>query len=176
MALYAEDLLKVRADAILISANNDLILGGGISGAVARLGGPSIQQECNRIGTIPLGRVAVTAAGELPFRHIFHAAVRPLGLWADEGSLRSAVREALREAQARGVRVLAMAALGTGGGGLSADRASAALADELAAAALAGAGPQEVHVVISDLKLLPIYRETFRRRLPADGVLDSSAS
>ena len=47
------DLTETDTDAIVNAANNDLILGGGVAGAIRRKGGDAIQRECNEIGTIP---------------------------------------------------------------------------------------------------------------------------
>jgi O-acetyl-ADP-ribose deacetylase (regulator of RNase III) len=168
VVLKSGDILAEPADGLVISANNDLILGGGISGVVARTGGPAIQEECNAIGTIPLGHVAVTRAGNLPFRHIFHLAIRPLGLWADEKSLRSALERLAREARQREVRTLAMPMLGTGNGGMSVDKSSMAIAEGLAAWLREGMAPEEVRVHVREEKHRPIVREALRGRLPPD--------
>src|SRR6266567_2685610 len=49
------DLTEMDTDAIVNAANNDLILGGGVAGAIRRKGGEEIQRECEAIGSIPLG-------------------------------------------------------------------------------------------------------------------------
>src|SRR6202158_5587645 len=69
-----DDLTEVDADAIVNAANNDLILGGGVAGAIRLKGGPAIQEECNRIGAIALGEAAITSGGRLKARHVIHAA------------------------------------------------------------------------------------------------------
>jgi O-acetyl-ADP-ribose deacetylase (regulator of RNase III) len=57
------DITEMDVDAIVNAANNDLILGAGVAGAILRKGGPSIQEECNEIGSIPLGYAAITRGG-----------------------------------------------------------------------------------------------------------------
>ena len=116
------DITQMEVEAIVNSANNDLILGSGVSGAIHRLGGPEIQEECHRIGTLPLGSVATTTAGKLNARYIIHAAVNPLGLWADAKSIRTAFRGVLRELAAKGIKTVAIPAIGTGSGAFSIDR------------------------------------------------------
>ena len=49
------DITEADVEAVVNAANNDLELGGGVAGAIRRKGGPSIQAECHRIGSIPLG-------------------------------------------------------------------------------------------------------------------------
>ena len=69
------DITTFEGDAIVNAANTDLRLAVGVAGAVRQAGGPSIQTECDRHGSIPLGDVAVTGAGKLQVRYVIHAAV-----------------------------------------------------------------------------------------------------
>jgi O-acetyl-ADP-ribose deacetylase (regulator of RNase III) len=62
------DITDISVDAIVNAANNDLLLGAGVAGAIARRGGESIQRECNEIGSIPVGFAAITGAGNLKAR------------------------------------------------------------------------------------------------------------
>ena len=52
------DLTEMETDAIVNAANNDLILGAGVAGAIRRKGGDEIQKECSAIGSIPYSPVA----------------------------------------------------------------------------------------------------------------------
>src|SRR5258708_27971900 len=73
------DLTEMDVDAIVNAANNDLILGAGVAGAIARKGGESIQRECDDIGSIPVGYAAITGGGKLKARHVIHAPSMSLG-------------------------------------------------------------------------------------------------
>ena len=73
------DLTDMDVDAIVNAANNDLILGAGVAGAIYRKGGEDIQRECNEIGSIPVGYAAITGGGNLKARHVIHAASMGLG-------------------------------------------------------------------------------------------------
>src|ERR671925_40333 len=73
------DLTEMATDAIVNAANNDLILGGGVAGAIRRKGGEEIQRECNEIGSIPVGYAAITTGGKLKARFVIHAASMRLG-------------------------------------------------------------------------------------------------
>ena len=59
------DITEMDVDAIVNAANNDLMLGAGVAGAIRRKGGESIQQECNGIGSIPVGYSAITGGRKL---------------------------------------------------------------------------------------------------------------
>jgi O-acetyl-ADP-ribose deacetylase (regulator of RNase III) len=73
------DLTEMDTDAIVNAANNDLVLGAGVAGAIRRKGGDAIQRECDAIGSIPLGFAAITSGGKLKARYVIHAASMGLG-------------------------------------------------------------------------------------------------
>jgi len=108
------DLTEMRVDAIVNAANNDLLLGGGVAGAIRSKGGPSIQEECNAIGSIPVGGAAITGAGNLPVKFVIHAASMSLGGRTTAQALRGATAHSLRIAAERGLRSIAFPAVGTG--------------------------------------------------------------
>jgi O-acetyl-ADP-ribose deacetylase (regulator of RNase III) len=108
------DLTEQDAGAIVNAANNDLQLGGGVAGAIRRKGGPSIQAECDQIGPIALGEVAVTGGGRLKAHFVIHAASMSLGGETREEDLLSCTRHAMERAGERGLRSIAFPAIGTG--------------------------------------------------------------
>src|ERR1700694_4015820 len=94
--IIAGDLVEQDVDAIVNAANNDLVLGGGVAGAIKSRGGPAIQEECDALGPIKVGEAALTNAGELPARHVIHAASMALGGRTTEESLTSAMNHSFR--------------------------------------------------------------------------------
>lgn len=108
------DLTEMDTDAIVNAANNDLILGGGVAGAIRRKGGDQIQKECNEIGSIPVGYAAITSGGKLKARHVIHAASMQLGGRTAAEALRHSTAHALRLADERGLKTIAFPAVGTG--------------------------------------------------------------
>jgi O-acetyl-ADP-ribose deacetylase len=76
LQLLKGDITAIRVDAIVNAANSELAGGGGVDGAIHRVGGPSIMQELDRIrnerGGCAPGDAVVTSAGELPARYVFH--------------------------------------------------------------------------------------------------------
>jgi len=73
LKIIQQDITSLKVDAIVNAANSDLILGAGVAGAIRRKGGPSIQEECNRIGSCPVGNAVITSAGNLQARFVIHA-------------------------------------------------------------------------------------------------------
>jgi len=108
------DLTTQDVDAIVNAANNDLELGGGVAGAIARAGGPAIQAECRTIGPIEVGNAAITGGGTLKARHVIHAASMRLGGRTTAESLRGSTRRSLEIADQRGLHSIAFPAIGTG--------------------------------------------------------------
>ncbi len=111
------DITEQAVDAIVNAANNELILGSGVAGAILRKGGESIQEECLRHGPIKVGEAAITGAGNLPAKYVIHAASMALGGRATAESVRSSVAHALRLAEEHGVHSIAFPAIGMGIGG-----------------------------------------------------------
>src|SRR5882762_1891228 len=117
------DLTETDVDAIVNAANNDLLLGAGVAGAIARKGGESIQQECNEIGSIPVGFAAITGAGNLKAKHVIHAASMGLGGERTTAkSLQTSTAHSLRLASERGFKSIAFPAIGTGVSGFPMDQ------------------------------------------------------
>jgi O-acetyl-ADP-ribose deacetylase len=121
-----QDITAAPVDAIVNAANEDLQLGGGVAGAIRRRGGPSIQEECDRIGHCPTGGAVVTGGGELPARWVIHA-VGPVwrgGGSGEEDALASAVGASLARAEEIGARTVALPAISAGIFGFPLDRAA----------------------------------------------------
>ncbi|HEU4339295.1 MAG TPA: macro domain-containing protein [Planctomycetota bacterium] len=164
--LLQGDITQLEVEAIVNSANNDFILGSGVSGAIHRLGGPEIQEECHKIGTRPLGSVATTTAGKLKAKYIIHAAVNPLGLWADAKSIRAAFRGVLRELRDKGIKSTAIPAIGTGAGAFSIDRCADILLEEVRDFAKTEPALETMIFVLFDEKNYKAFEERFIRKFP----------
>jgi O-acetyl-ADP-ribose deacetylase len=115
LALLRGNIVEVKADAIVNAANSGLRGGGGVDGAIHRAGGPSIMEECRKIGGCPTGGAVVTTAGRLPANYVFHA-VGPIysGNRDDERLLTSAYQSCLNLAEQHQVKSIAFPSLSTG--------------------------------------------------------------
>lgn len=108
------DITELAVDAIVNAANSALRLGAGVAGAIRRRGGPSIQEECDRLGGCAVGDAVVTGGGNLPARQVIHA-VGPRGGDPDADRLLwSAATRSLEIARDRGFATIAFPAISTG--------------------------------------------------------------
>jgi O-acetyl-ADP-ribose deacetylase (regulator of RNase III) len=148
IVIIAGDLVEQDVDAIVNAANSDLILGGGVAGAIRMRGGPSIQAECTAHGPVNVGEAAITGAGDLPARHVIHAASMALGGNTTTVSLQSSMDDALRLAREKGVRTIAIPAVGTGIAGFPMDECARVMAGCLSRAIAQGWEPEEVRFVL----------------------------
>ena len=73
LRLVQGDITERDVDAIVNAANSFLQHGGGVAGAIVRRGGQIIQEKSDRIGHVPVGNAAITAAGRLPAKYVIHA-------------------------------------------------------------------------------------------------------
>ena len=120
------DITTLDVDAIVNAANAALAGGGGVDGAIHRAGGPSIMEECRRIGGCPTGTAVITGAGRLKARHVIHA-VAPIyrgGHAGEAAQLAGAYASSLRLAAENGVQTLAFPSLGTGAYGYPVEEAA----------------------------------------------------
>ncbi len=124
------DISRMEVDAIVNAANTELKLGKGVAAAIRDSGGPAVQEECDRLAPVSLGAAVLTGAGELPARHVIHAASMEPGSQTTEEVLRAVTRRSLELARERGLGSIAFPAIGTGVGGLSVQRCAEIMLDE----------------------------------------------
>lgn len=156
------DLVEQEVEAIVNAANNDLVLGGGVAGAIRRRGGPAIQDECTAHGPVAVGEAAITGAGELSARYVIHAASMSLGGRTTAQSLRSSMDATFRIALERNVKTIAVPAVGTGIAGFPLDECARIMASCLRRAQAAGWQPDEVRFVLYDARALDAFGVPFR--------------
>ncbi|MCX5644434.1 MAG: macro domain-containing protein [Phycisphaerae bacterium] len=114
LELVEGDITELDTDAIVNAANAQLVLGGGVAGAIRRKGGPQIQEECNQIGGTFVGGAVITTGGKLKARHIIHAVGPQLGEGDEDEKLRKATLNSLKVADEHGLKSIAFPAISTG--------------------------------------------------------------
>jgi len=120
--LVAGDITELDADAIVNAANDQLILGGGVAGAIRRKGGPSIQAQCDTIGGCPVGQAAITTGGNLKVKYVIHAVGPRMGEGNEDQKLRNATLNSLKLADQNKLKSIAFPAISTGIFGYPIDR------------------------------------------------------
>jgi len=126
------DVTKLEVDAIVNPANSQLIMGGGVAGAIRRAGGDQIQKEALGKAPIPIGKAVVTTAGKLKAKHVIHAPTmtRP-AMSTNKENVKQATRAALECASQLRIKSLAFPGMGTGVGGLSLEEAAEVMVAEI---------------------------------------------
>jgi O-acetyl-ADP-ribose deacetylase (regulator of RNase III) len=128
--LVKGDITKIKVDAIVNAANNSLMGGGGVDGAIHRAGGMTILEDCRKIvarqGGCKTGEAVITTAGKLPAKYVIHT-VGPVwngGHKSEEKMLANAYRNSLDLAMINNVKSIAFPNISTGIYGYPKDQAA----------------------------------------------------
>lgn len=128
VSIVVGDITRLALDAIVNAANESLLAGGGVDGAIHRAAGPELQAACRTIGGCPTGEARITDGFGLPARFVIHT-VGPVwqgGGSGEDAALASCYRQALELASRHGVRTIAFPAISTGVFGFPAEQAARA--------------------------------------------------
>ena len=130
VSLALGDITRQDTDAIVNSADPALAGGGGVDGAIHRVGGVEIAKECRQIvvkqGMLPRGKAVITTGGKLKARYVIHT-VGPIWTGGKKGEpeiLASAYRESLKVAAANNLTSVSFPSIGTGAYGYPQDKAA----------------------------------------------------
>lgn len=160
------DLAEVRAAAIVrpVSAEWQAV-----TPAMRRLemtAGTTLDEQCRRLGELPVGSAAITPAGDLPVQFMVHAVVRSYDEQVSASSVRRALQNALRRADEWGLDTIAVAPFGTGAGNLDADESARVMIEVLYDHMQTAKYPGSVEIIVdSDYEL-----EVFERQLAAQSL------
>lgn len=119
------DITELEVDAIINAANSYGYMGGGVAGAIKKIGGQEIETEAVSKAPIPIGFAVITASGQLKCKHVIHSPTmeQPASL-IDINNVKEATRAALECADENNLKRIAIPGLGTGVGGVPRNKAA----------------------------------------------------
>ena len=170
LELVQGDITEMDTEAIVNAANSALKLGGGVAGAIARKGGPTIQQECDRIGHCPVGGAVITSGGNLRARWVIHAVGPRMGEGDEDRKLRDATLNSLKLADSRGIASIAFPAISTGIFGFPIDRAAEIFMETIRKfyQHYPESSVKTVQIVLFDERSLDVFNQEFERVFKAE--------
>ncbi|MGB4432399.1 MAG: O-acetyl-ADP-ribose deacetylase [Bacillota bacterium] len=161
------DITKQEVDAIVNAANNTLLGGGGVDGAIHRAAGPELLEECRKIGGCETGKAVITKGYNLPAEYVIHT-VGPVWRGGSHGEaelLASCYKESLKLAVERGIRTIAFPSISTGAYGYPVELAAPIAINTVAefVDSASSSSIEEVRFVCFDEKTYEIYRRELDR-------------
>jgi O-acetyl-ADP-ribose deacetylase (regulator of RNase III) len=163
LELVEGDITDLDVEAIVNAANENLVLGGGVAGTIKRRGGPSVQEECRRIGSTGVGTAVITGAGKMKFKHVIHAVGPKMGEGDEDRKLSAAVRSSLALADRHGLKSVAIPAISTGNFGFPVERCARILLTDGHRYLQGGTKLQRVIVCLFDEATWKLFARELRR-------------
>jgi len=160
--LLKGDITERDTDAIINTANNRLILGSGLGGAIKAKGGSSIGDECARYGTVEVGEAVLTSGGTLKTRAVIHAVLSEYDGQITSHNIENALRSSLKLAQRQRFKSIAIPDMSVGITRFSPEACAEAVFRILREfLSKRGRSLQKVEIVLWDIDTLRIYKQKY---------------
>lgn len=163
-----EDMAAAGTDALLRPIAGDWAA---VTPAMRRLeqaAGPQVEEQCQRLGELPVGSAAITGAGALPARFMVHVVVRTHEHPVSAASVRQALINGLRRVGEWGIGSVAMPPVGTGAGNLDPETAAEIMASVLAEAPTVAPRLERIVVVVENEYERDVFERAVRGARSAD--------
>jgi len=160
------DITLLSVDAIVNAANNSLLGGGGVDGAIHRAAGPDLLAECRGIGSCPTGESRITHSYQLPSKWVIHT-VGPVwqgGECGEQELLASCYRSSLQLAAQHDLQSIAFPAISTGVYGYPGKLAAVIAVRECHHFQLRNQRPTDIYFVCFDPQALTIYEALLKQK------------
>jgi O-acetyl-ADP-ribose deacetylase len=164
------DITQLDVDAIVNAANESLLGGGGVDGAIHRAAGPGLLAECRRLGGCPTGGARLTGGYRLLAKHVIHAVgpVYETGREGEADRLRSCYDEALRLTAQHALWTVAFLCISTGAFGYPKEEACQIAAEAVLSWLSRNEYPRQVTFCCYEPEDAACYRRVLRDRLGID--------
>ncbi|MFH1403748.1 MAG: O-acetyl-ADP-ribose deacetylase [Candidatus Altiarchaeota archaeon] len=167
LVIIQGDITVQRVDAIVNAANNTLLGGGGVDGAIHRAAGPELLEECRKLGGCETGEAKITSGYKLPSRCVIHT-VGPVwhgGGHGEDGLLAECYHNSLDLASQHNLSSIAFPSISTGAYGFPVGRASRIAVREILDFLRQHDTPRQVFIVCFDVETRRQYSTALREAL-----------